>query len=256
MEILGSEDFLKTGSVVTIGSYDGVHYGHRKILSILFEKSKQYGVPSVVVTLNPHPRKVLNLDVSKLRLLNSLEEKSYLLESCGLDVLYVAKFDKRFSELSGESYVKEYLVDRLGAKAIIIGYDHHFGKDRGNGYDFLVKMGKKYNFDVFEIPKQDIDSAGISSTVIRNLITQGEIEKANIYLCEPYLFIGEVCEDGYLEVTEDMKLIPPVGMYNAIVESAKFAQRCVLEIEESGSVKIICENRLEGTCVLKIVSEI
>lgn len=255
MKILGSGDFLKNGSVVTIGSYDGVHYGHRKILDILFEKSNQYDVPSVVLTLDPHPRKVLNLDISKLRLLNSLEEKCYLLDKCGLDVLYVAEFNKEFSELSGERYVREYLVNRLGVRAVIIGYDHHFGKDRCNGYAFLVEMGEKYNFDVFEIPKQDIDFAGISSTVIRDLLRSGEVEKANKYLCEPYLFISEVDKDGYIAINEELKLIPPAGKYNVLIEYGEKVSKCTLEVDELGKIRLEGENVVEGGCVVKIVSK-
>lgn len=259
MKVLTNKDIIEGSSVVTIGSYDGVHYGHRKILEMLFDKAEVYGAKPVLMTLFPHPRKVLNLDLPKLHLMNSLEEKKYLLNKCGLPILYIATFDSEFSQLSGEQYVKEYIVDRLNAKAVIIGYDHHFGKDRGNGYDFLCEMGSKYGFDVYEIPKQDIDSANISSTVIRKLLEKGEIVKANKYLCEPYFFMGEIDDLGYLKITEELKLIPPAGIYSAMIKcrGENLSIRVLIVVENGKNrVKIDSYKCFKGICVLKIIEKI
>lgn len=255
MKVFSNDDILDTNSVVTIGSYDGVHYGHRQILNTLFEKAREYDATAVLLTLYPHPRKVLKLDVSRLRLLNSLQEKIYLLEKCGLPALYIATFDKEFSELSGEQYVKQYLVDRLKAKAVIIGYDHHFGKNRENGYEFLSKMGKKYGFDLYEIPKQDIDTEKISSTSIRNLIMQGDIEKANKYLCEPYIFISKIDSEGYLLIYEPLKLIPCAGKYSAIIEYGNVQEACALLIDKSNRVRVDIAKIPSKECVVKIIGQ-
>ena len=255
MKILTDKDFLKEKCIVTIGSYDGVHYGHRKILEYLFNKSVEYNCKTAVLTLYPHPRKVLNLDLSKLHLLSSLEEKTYLLDKCGISYLYVAEFTKEFSELSGEDYIKRYLVDRLKAKAVIIGYDHHFGKDRMTGYDLLVEMGAKYGFEVYEIPKQDIDAANVSSTVIRNMLERGEIENANKYLVEPYLFIGDIGADGVLVINDELKLIPPFGNYLSEVEIGN--KTIIAEMFISSEKKISFNNeKLHGEGrIVKIISK-
>lgn len=255
MKLFSSDDILEKGSVVTIGSYDGVHYGHRQILNELFEKSKQYDALGVVLTLYPHPREVLKLDISSLHLLNSLQEKIYLLENCGVAALYLAKFDKEFSELSGEQYVKQYLVDRLKAKAVIIGYDHQFGKNRENGYEFLSAMGKKYGFDLYEIPKQNLDAEKISSTSIRKLLEQGDIERANKYLCEPYLFISQIDTDGYLIIDEQLKLIPCAGDYRAEVTCGEIQRACKLIIDDNKRVKIDLLELFSKECIVKIMGK-
>lgn len=256
MKILSHDEILDTCSVVTIGSYDGVHYGHRQILNNLLEKANQYNATAVLLTLHPHPRKVLKLDISRLRLLNSLEEKTYLLEKCGLPALYIAKFDKEFSELSGEQFVKQYLVDRLKAKAVIIGYDHQFGKNRENGYEFLEKMGKKYGFDLYEIPKQDLDAEKISSTTTRKLIEQGDIEKANKYLCHPYMFIATIDSRGYLSITEPLKLIPPMGEYDAEISGANIENfSCKLLIDNQNRIKLNISTAPPAEYLIKIIGK-
>ena len=253
MDILCDKDIIEGNSVVTIGSYDGVHYGHRKILEFLSQKGIEYGCKTAVLTLDPHPRKVLNLDLDKLNLLTSLKEKSYLLDKCGLSYLYIAEFTKEFRELSGEQYIKQYLVDRLKAKAVIIGYDHHFGKDRKNGYEVLVEMGAKYGFDVFEIPEQDIDSSNISSTTIRNLLNNGEIEKANKYLSEPYMFMGKIDANGKLIVEENLKLIPPQGLYATETEVDGHSIRTDISISKNKEIRFSDEKLFENESIVKII---
>lgn len=204
---------LPAGCVATIGSFDGVHYGHRSIIRNLIDTASRYGTESLLMTFHPHPRKVLKADADKLRLLNTIREKEYLLERCGIDRLFEAEFTPEFANLSGEEFVRQYFVDRLRAKAVIVGYDHTFGKNRESGFEFLQQMGTKYGFDVFEIPKHDLEQNHVSSTAVRTLIQQGEIEKANELLTTPYFFIAPADTTGQLHPEEDTKLIPPPGEY-------------------------------------------
>ncbi len=218
MNIISTQQPLNFPTVVTIGSYDGVHYGHQHILSVVVQKSKHLGAQSLVVTMYPHPRKVLGLDASKLSLLNSLEEKAYLLERQGIDILYNIEFTPEFGNLSGEEFVEQYLVGRLNAKCVVVGYDHRFGRAGAWGFEDLCVMGQKFGFEVIQIPKQDIDQAGISSTTIRNLIASGDIVRANKYLIHPYIIIGMLQEDRSLAISESSKLLPPNGEYRVEID--------------------------------------
>ncbi len=254
MEIVRDNSQIGMNSVVTIGSFDGVHYGHRSILEKLMELSKEYRASSVVLTMYPHPRKALNLDISKLKLLNSLDEKAYLLSEFGVDFMYVAKFDKAFSELNGEEFVRQYIVDKLRAKAVIIGYDHRFGHNRQNGYDFMQAMGMKYGFEVVEIPKHEIDQADISSTTIRNLLSEGDVVKANKYLCTPYFFMAEVDKDGYLVIDEEMKLIPPAGDYLVQLEWDNEQLSSKITVFEDKRVRLHLQKSFDKKIIIKIIN--
>lgn len=212
-------------SVVTIGTFDGVHIGHRKIITRLVNTGKQEGLKSVILTFFPHPRMVLQKD-SKIKLINTIEERRYILESSGLDFLLIKEFTKKFSRLTAEDFVKELLVDKLNAKKVIIGYDHRFGRNRNADIQDLKAFGKKYNFEVEEISAQDIDDVAVSSTKVRKALNEGDVVKANAYLGYNFMLTGTVTKGKSLgrqlnfptaniHIAETYKLIPKQGSYIA-----------------------------------------
>ncbi|WGK66053.1 bifunctional riboflavin kinase/FAD synthetase [Croceiramulus getboli] len=225
MEIYNTAKEFKpsSGTVVTIGTFDGVHLGHRKIMQRLIESGKTNGLSSLVLTFFPHPRMVLQQD-SDIRLINTIEERKRLLEATGIDQLIVHPFTREFSRLSAESFVENILVNRLKARKVIIGYDHHFGRNRNANIDDLKRFGESFDFEVEEISKQDIDDVAISSTKIRRALEAGDIDLANTYLGYPFMLSGSVVEGkqigrtiGYptanLQIAEPYKLIPASGIY-------------------------------------------
>lgn len=210
-------------TILTLGTFDGVHIGHQKILSKLVKESKKRDCESIVLTFFPHPRMVLKQD-EKILLLNTIKEKSDLIEEIGINNLIIHPFDTTFSELSAEDFVKKILVDQFNIGKIIIGYDHKFGKNRSANIDDLILLGKKYNFEVEQISAKEINDISISSTKIRTALLNGKIELANDYLGHPYSLTGKVIEGkkigrtiGFatanLKIEEDYKLVPKNGVY-------------------------------------------
>lgn len=210
-------------TVVTIGTFDGVHLGHRKIIGQLNKIAKLRGLDSVLLTFFPHPRMVLQQN-QDLKLINSIEERTDLLADTGINNLIIEPFTKEFSRLTAREYVETYLVNYLNAKVLIIGYDHRFGRNRDADIEDLRLFSKEFGFDVFEISKQDIDDVAISSTKIRNAINNGEIHLANKYLTTNFMLTGVVVKGkqigktiGYptanLFISEDYKIIPKKGVY-------------------------------------------
>jgi riboflavin kinase/FMN adenylyltransferase len=217
-------DFKSTKkTIVTIGTYDGVHLGHQKILSKMASQGLENNLETVLISFFPHPRMVLQQN-SDLKLLNTLEEKSILLEKNGIQNLIVHPFDKEFSELSAEDFVKQFLVKQLSVAKIIIGYDHRFGKNRTAGITDLKEFGLKYGFEVEQISVEEINEISISSTKIREAVQSGSIKKANAYLGYSYFFSGKVVKGKQLgntigfptaniEIKESYKLIPDSGVF-------------------------------------------
>ncbi len=210
-------------TIVTLGTFDGVHLGHQMIIRKLVSASELMGGESLVLTFFPHPRMVLKQD-DTIKLLNTMSEKIELLERYGLDNLVVHKFDADFSQLSAADFVEQILVKQFNVGKIIIGHDHRFGKNRTADIHDLIRFGLKYNFEVEEISAQEIDHVSISSTKIRKALEIGDIAMANEYLGYDYFFSGIVVSGkklgntiGYptanLEVTESYKLIPRNGIY-------------------------------------------
>lgn len=210
-------------TVITIGTFDGVHVGHRKIIERLIKSAQQTHYQSTLLTFFPHPRMVLQ-QIDDLRLINTIEERKQILASTGLENLIIQPFTKAFSRLTAQEYVEEFLVGKLNAKKIIIGYDHRFGRNRTADIHDLKKYADQFNFEVEEISKQDIEEVAISSTKIRNALANGEVERANRYLASNFSLRGEVIHGkglgkglGYatanLKITEDYKLIPKNGVY-------------------------------------------
>lgn len=212
--------------VVTVGSYDGVHGGHRAILRRINELAAQNGGESVVVTFAPHPRIVLG-KADGLKLLNTLEEKIALLEEVGVDHLIVAPFTKEFSRLSSQEYVRDYLVERIGVHTLVVGYNHHFGHNKDGDFRFLQSMQTEYGFEVYEISRQQIDDEKVSSTVVRQLITAGDVAHAMRLLERPYILITNLKE----RAIDPYKLLPPNGRYRVEIEGQGAA---VLMISHSG----------------------
>lgn len=212
--------------VVTVGSYDGVHGGHRAILRRINELAAQNGGESVVVTFAPHPRIVLG-KADGLKLLNTLEEKIALLEEVGVDHLIVAPFTEEFSRLSSQEYVRDYLVKRIGVHTLVVGYNHHFGHNKDGDFRFLQSMQAEYGFEVYEISRQQIDDEKVSSTVVRQLITAGDVAHAMRLLERPYILITNLKE----RAIDPYKLLPPNGRYRVEIEGQGAA---VLMISHSG----------------------
>lgn len=223
-KINGVDNFsINSPTILTLGTFDGVHKGHQKILKKLKTEAKKDNLKSVVLTFFPHPRTVLNPDFP-LKLINTIEERSNLFEKSGIDILITHPFDKNFSELSPDEFVKNILVDKLNIKKILIGYDHRFGKNRTAGIMDLKSFGLKYNFQVIEISVEEQNKVSISSTKIRNSVEKGNLSKAKSYLGYDFSLKGKVIKGnaigrtlGFptanLNIEEDYKLIPKKGVY-------------------------------------------
>jgi riboflavin kinase/FMN adenylyltransferase len=213
-----------TNAVVTIGTFDGVHIGHQKIIARLKEVATQHGGETVLITLYPHPRMVLFPDDNDLQLLSTQDEKTDLLSKYGIDHLVVIPFSKEFARLTSLEFVRDILVDKIGVKSLVIGYDHHFGRNREGSIEQLRELAPQFHFEVEEIPAQDIDHVNVSSTKIREALLNGEVETAKQYLGHAYSLQGTVVEGnklgrtiGYptanIEIGDKHKLIPADGVY-------------------------------------------
>ena len=218
-------------AVVTIGTFDGVHIGHRKIISGIKELAAKTGGETVLLTFFPHPRMILHPEDESLKLINTIGEKAELLEQLGVDHLIITPFSRDFSNQTPEEYIREVLVNNIGTKKIVIGYDHRFGKDRQGGLSDLVKLGPVYGFEVVEIPEQDINDVAVSSTRIRSALLEGKIELANTFLGYPFFITGTVTRGdqvgrqiGFptanIVIDEHYKLIPSDGIFAVKVKVA------------------------------------
>lgn len=213
----------KHPTAITIGTFDGVHIGHRKILERLINDAKKTGLQSTVLTFFPHPRMVLQKD-TEIKLLNTIQEKINILELIGLDCLIIQPFTIEFSRLSATEFVRDILVNKLKSKKIIIGYDHRFGRNRNANIQDLIAFGNALNFEVEEIAAEEINDVSVSSTKIRNALINGDIKTANDYLGYNYMLTGDVKKGkglgrklnfptANLFIEEEYKLIPKNGVY-------------------------------------------
>ncbi len=210
--------------VLTIGTFDGVHLGHQRIIQQLNEEAQKHDGESVLFTFYPHPRMVLFPDSHGLKLLQTQVEKIEKLELMGLQNVIVHPFTKEFSRLTAVEFVRDYLVNKLNVKTIVIGYDHQFGKNREGSLDLLKDLGPVYDFNVIEIAAQDIDEVNVSSTKIRNALSTGNIETANLFLGAPFELNGTIIhgkqvgrEIGFptanVDLGSSVKIIPAAGVY-------------------------------------------
>ena len=213
----------QNASILTIGTFDGVHIGHQKIIKDLVKVAKKNNLCSIVLTFFPHPRMVLQKD-SDLKMIDTLEEKQHFLEKMGVDVLIVHPFSRAFSRLTALEFTRDLLVNQLKISQLVVGYDHRFGRNREATIDDLKSFGLDYNFTVDEIPSQDIESIAVSSTKIRNALNKGDLKTANQFLGRPFGLTGTVIKgDGIgkkfgfptanIQVKQDYKLRPQNGVY-------------------------------------------
>jgi riboflavin kinase/FMN adenylyltransferase len=218
-----SNFFTEEKTFVTIGTFDGVHFGHQKIIEKLVFEARKAGKKSVLLTFFPHPRMVLQKG-AKIEMINTIDERSALLEKTGLDYLIIHPFSKAFSRTTALDFVRDILVNKLNISKLIIGYDHHFGKNREGNIDQLTEYSHLYDFTVEEILAQDIDDVSISSTKIRKALADGNLKTANNYLGYSFMLNGIVVNGkqlggtiGYptanINIQETYKLIPKTGVY-------------------------------------------
>lgn len=212
-----------SAKVTTIGTFDGIHIGHQKILKRVVTLAQKQGYEPIVLTLFPHPRMVLQKDDS-IKLLNTIDERISLLKSLGIKEVIVKTFTKEFANLSAKAYVKDILIDELNTKQIVIGYDHHFGKNRSANIKDLQEFAELYDFKVEEISAQDIEDVTVSSTKIRNALDNGEVALANSFLGYNYFITGTVVKGkglgktidfptANIHIKESYKLIPKDGVF-------------------------------------------
>ncbi|MES2865111.1 MAG: bifunctional riboflavin kinase/FAD synthetase [Bacteroidota bacterium] len=238
-------------TVVTLGTFDGVHIGHNAILDKICKAAQKENLESVILTFFPHPRLIVS-DNYDIKLLNTMEEKSTLLQKKGIQNFIIHPFDKTFSELSPREFVAQVLVEKLNIQKIIIGHDHKFGKNRAADFNDLINFGKEFGFEVEEISAQQINEVSVSSTKIRNSLLEGNISLANDYLGYPYILSGNVVKGNQLgrtigfptaniEIPEEYKLIPKNGVY---VVTANVNNQVVFGMMNIGVKPTLGENKL------------
>lgn len=227
------EDFIPIdNAVVTIGTFDGVHIGHQKILNVLKNCAKEIHGETVLLTFFPHPRVVLNPGDENLRLINTIDEKIHRLAKSGIDHLIITPFTHEFSQQTPEEYIREILINKIGTKRIVIGYDHRFGKDRSGSFKDLLHFAPVFGYGVEEIAEQDINDVAVSSTKIREALIKGQVETANSYLGYPFELTGTVIKGNQIgrdigfptaniDIPETYKLIPAYGIYAVEVAIVK-----------------------------------
>jgi riboflavin kinase/FMN adenylyltransferase len=232
--------------VVTTGSFDGVHVGHKAIINRINKIAREIKGESVLITFHPHPRKVLFPETAgkDLFLINSQREKIELLRKAGLQNLIIVTFTIEFAHISSIDFIRNILVAKLHARKIVIGFNHQFGYNREGNFDFLRELGSYYNFEVEEIPEQDIHNETVSSTLIRKSLQEGRIQRANAYLDHHYMIMGRLNttrkrfkEHNFtiynIKIEEDCKLIPPDGVYAVRVEVGLNSYKGILNIKNS-----------------------
>jgi len=217
-------------AVITIGTFDGVHFGHQQILSLMKSAAKQVNGETVIITFHPHPRKIIGANKAPIYLLNTLDEKINLLEKYDIDHLVIIPFTEKFAQQSAEDYIADFLVNTFHPQTIIIGHDHRFGKDRIGDFQLLEDKALKFGYQVKEIPGYMLNDVTISSTKIREALLNGDIEKAHDLLSYDYYFTGKIVKGnqlgrtiGYptanIKMMDENKLIPCNGVYSVLVSN-------------------------------------
>jgi riboflavin kinase / FMN adenylyltransferase len=224
------DDFTKlNNAIVTSGTFDGVHLGHQKIISRLKEVAEKSSGETVLITFWPHPRMILKPEDDTLKLLNTFEEKVELLKQQGIQHLLRIPFTKEFSQITSQEFITSILVNTIGTKKLVIGYDHRFGNNREGSFEQLKLSGPAYGFDVEEIERQDVDHVAVSSSKIRKALEEGDLETATHLLGRPYSISGQVVRGdklgrvlGYptanIDLDSRLKLIPADGIYAVTVQ--------------------------------------
>ncbi len=232
-------------AVVTTGSFDGVHIGHKVIIDRLNKIAHEIEGESVLITFHPHPRKVLYPEQTDLKLINTQEEKIELLRKAGLQNLIIVRFSIEFSKTSSHEFITKILVGQLNAKVVVVGHNHHFGHNRQGDFAYLHHLAEQYKFGVVEIPLQDIENETVSSTKIRKALLGGNIQRANAYLDHQYIITGNLKNNAELkqlheitffniEISEPEKLVPPPGIYASnLYVNEKYLKSITLVLNES-----------------------
>lgn len=216
-------------AIVTVGTFDGLHTGHQKIIKKMTALAKENKGETIVVTFDPHPRLVIYSNSKNLKFINIQKRKFKMLEQLGIDHLIIIPFTKKFARTSSEDFIRKYLIEKIKTRKLIIGYDHHFGSNREGNFEKLSGLGKKYGFEVVEIPAQYIENIPVSSTKIRNALIEGNIRKANAMLGYEYSITGIVVEGNKIgriigfptaniEIADHFKLIAARGVYACKIE--------------------------------------
>ena len=241
------DDFFEiTNPVVTTGSFDGVHLGHKTIINRLNHIAKQIDGESVLITFHPHPRKVLYPETvgKELFLIYSQEEKIMALEKAGLQHLFIIEFTREFAQTSSIDYARKILHQKLHAKVVVVGFNHNFGHNREGNYRMLFDMGQALGFWVEQLPAMEIEHESVSSTRIRKAIMNGEIQKANACLHDSYMLIGTIIKQNefyLIPVVEECKLLPPQGIYAVKAKDQQQQTKALALIESSRdrSIKLL-----------------
>ena len=223
--------------VVTVGSYDGVHYGHRALLNRVVGKAKENDGESIVVTFSPHPRQVLSRG-GEIKLLNTLKEKLFLLEDAGINNVIVLPFTSVFASLSSEEFVRGILSEKIGIEYFVIGYNHRFGKEQAGDFSQLESMGHKFGFTTERIAQRNLGDDKVSSTVIRQLISDGQMSKAADFLARGYIVIAEVRKNNNVIIEDDFKLIPTAGTYPVSLNHNGIRSEDILKIDAEGMITL------------------
>ncbi len=234
-------------SVVTSGTFDGVHLGHQKILRRLQELASSKQGETVLLTYWPHPRLILQPQDKSLRLLSTLSEKVKLLEEMGIDHLIILPFTEELSQMSSAEFIQTILVEKIQTKTLVIGYDHKFGKNREGSFEYLQSHSHLFGFAIEEISRQDVDDLGVLSTKIRTALAQGDISTANKYLGRPYDLSGQVVTGqqigrslGFptanIQIADDYKLLPRDGAYAVLAEVNSIQYKAILNIGDRPTV--------------------
>ena len=246
-------------AVVTIGTFDGVHLGHQALFNKMKSLAQSVGGQTVVVTFSPHPRQVLNIDSSNLRFLCTPEEKMRKFEALGIDNVLVINFTKEFSRTPSEVFIKDYIIDNIKPAYIVVGYDHHFGKNRMGDFDLLSDLKKKYNFKVERIAAQDVENIAISSTKIRNALAAGNVKSANRLLGYLYSVTSKVVKGneigrtiGFptanLELAKEYMLFGRGGVFAALVEYEGRTYKAMANIGHRPTIG----DRAEGDMLIEV----
>lgn len=246
-------------AVVTIGTFDGVHLGHQALFNKMKSLAQSVGGQTVVVTFSPHPRQVLNIDSSNLRFICTPEEKMRKFEQFGIDNVLIINFTKEFSRTPSEVFIKDYIIDNIKPAYIVVGYDHHFGKNRMGDFDLLSDLKKKYNFKVERIAAQDVENIAISSTKIRNALAAGNVKSANRLLGYPYSVTSKVVKGneigrtiGFptanLELAKEYMLFGRGGVFAAFVEYEGRTYKAMANIGHRPTIG----DRAEGDMLIEV----
>ncbi|MBE0647804.1 MAG: FAD synthetase family protein [Bacteroidales bacterium] len=258
-------------AVVTTGSFDGVHSGHKVIIERLKKLAFDIDGETVLITFHPHPRKLLYPDTygKDLRLITSPREKIELLSRAGLDHLIIVNFTKEFSQISSVSFVRDILLKKLHARKIITGYNHHFGHNREGDTEQMTQLGKQYNFEVEEIPEQEVQQESVSSVSIRKALMEGDIKRANSYLGHNYIITGKCtclkpqAKDSpffpySMQLEEETKLLPPDGSYPVIIidDDDKYSGNCTIRNNQESPLmaSILFETKEPVNCSSEIIT--